>query len=207
MENEPRTQRRQAFVDAARESFLANGYAATTMSAIAAVVGGSKTTLWSYFPSKEALLSAVLDDLAEQYCAALTVELDPAAPIERELRRFAVALMDTIYSPPMLAMQRVVVAEAARCPELGEMVYERGPRRGKARFAAFLAAAMEAGKIRPGDSLLAARQFGGLCQAGLYQEAMFGVRAPDPVSIEQTMDAALDTFLRAWGVAKPAPTA
>src|SRR3546814_10314431 len=52
--------RRKAFVDAAREGFFANGYAGTTMSSIASTVGGSKTTLWSYFPSKEALFEAVV---------------------------------------------------------------------------------------------------------------------------------------------------
>ena len=48
----PTALRRKAFVDAAREAFFAHGYAGTTMSSIASAVGGSKTTLWSYFPSK-----------------------------------------------------------------------------------------------------------------------------------------------------------
>ena len=56
-------QRRKAFIDAAREAFFANGYAGTTMSSIASKVGGSKTTLWSYFPSKEELFEAVVDDI------------------------------------------------------------------------------------------------------------------------------------------------
>src|SRR3546814_10973530 len=67
--------RRKAFVDAAREGFFANGYAGTTMSSIASTVGGSKTTLWSYFPSKEALFEAVVDDIVDYYGAALQVEL------------------------------------------------------------------------------------------------------------------------------------
>src|SRR3546814_16063667 len=45
--------RRKAYVDAGREAFLDAGFGATTMSSIAALVGGSKTTLWPYFPSKK----------------------------------------------------------------------------------------------------------------------------------------------------------
>src|SRR3546814_10058628 len=45
--------RRKAYVDAGREAFLDAGFGATTMSSIAALVGGSKTTLWTYFPRSE----------------------------------------------------------------------------------------------------------------------------------------------------------
>ena len=34
------------------------------MSGIAAALGGSKGTLWNYFPSKEALFAAVVEDTA-----------------------------------------------------------------------------------------------------------------------------------------------
>ena len=39
-------------LDIARAAFLREGYAAASMSEIAAKVGGSKATLYSYFPSK-----------------------------------------------------------------------------------------------------------------------------------------------------------
>lgn len=197
-ESASRAEKRQAFVNAAREGFLTNGYAATTMSTIAATVGGSKTTLWSYFPSKEHLFAAVLDDLAVLYCEALTLELDPLAPVETELRRFGHVLVRTVFSEPIVALQRMVIGEAHRFPELGQMVFDRGPRLGKARFAAYIAGAMEAGKLRPGDAALAGGQFAALCKAELYQEAMFAIRMPDPLVIEGTIAAAIDTFMRAW---------
>gem|GEM_PF-6945919 len=46
-------ERRAAIVQLALRSFLAHGYEATTMSAIAKDMGGSKGTLWSYFSSEE----------------------------------------------------------------------------------------------------------------------------------------------------------
>ena len=103
--------RRQAFVDAARELFFANGYAGTTMSAVAGKVGGSKTTLWSYFPSKEELFSAVADDLVEHYGAALQVELPVDEPVPEVLRRFGYVLISTLLSTPLLSLYRLVVGE------------------------------------------------------------------------------------------------
>src|SRR4026208_346391 len=60
-----RRDRRGAIIGVARRSFLNNGYAATTMSSIAAELGGSKGTLWSYFPGKEELFAAVLRETTE----------------------------------------------------------------------------------------------------------------------------------------------
>src|SRR3546814_7802383 len=80
--------RRKAFVDAARELFFANGYAGTTMSSIASKVGGSKTTLWTYFPSKEDLFAAVVDDIVAQYGDALAIDLPLDEPVPDVLRAF-----------------------------------------------------------------------------------------------------------------------
>lgn len=198
--------RRQTFVDAARDAFFSRGYGETTMSSIAAAVGGSKTTLWSYFPSKEDLFAAVVDDIAEHFSAALTVELPDGAPVEPTLRRFATAMMDTILSPPILALHRVVTGEAQRFPELGAMFYERGPKRGKQRLAAFIASAMASGQLRSGDPMAAAWQFAALCQSGCFQEVLFSIRsAIGEERVAQDIDSAIDTFMRAWGAEK-APT-
>ncbi|MEO6377128.1 MAG: helix-turn-helix domain-containing protein, partial [Caulobacteraceae bacterium] len=54
--------RRQAILNVACEAFLAEGYAAVSMSAIAATLGGSKATLYAYFRSKAELFAAVMED-------------------------------------------------------------------------------------------------------------------------------------------------
>jgi AcrR family transcriptional regulator len=50
----------------ARAAFL-EGYSATSMAAIAALVGGSKGTLYGYFANKEALFGAVVQDLLDEH--------------------------------------------------------------------------------------------------------------------------------------------
>ncbi|MFM5916524.1 MAG: TetR/AcrR family transcriptional regulator C-terminal domain-containing protein [Novosphingobium sp.] len=193
--------RRQVFVDAAREAFFANGYAGTTMSSIASTVGGSKTTLWTYFPSKEMLFAAVVDDIVEQYARVQDVDLRDTDDLRGVLLEFVRALMDTILSPPIIALHRLVLAEASRFPYLAEAFYERGPRRGKARLSEFVGRAMERGQLRAGDPMLATRQLAGMCQAGCFQSALFNLDEPSgQADLEFEMSEAVDSFLRAWSL-------
>lgn len=199
-------QRRKAFVDAARELFFANGYAGTTMSSIAGKVGGSKTTLWTYFPSKEELFAAVVDDIADNYGRALLLDLPVDAPVPHVLRRFAEMLIEALTSDPILALQRLVIGEAPRFPHLAETFFDRGPRRGKARLTVWMTEKMAHGELRRGDPLLAVDQFSALCQSGVYQFALFNLpeaRRINRARFRTEIDAAIDTFLRAWGPDAP----
>jgi AcrR family transcriptional regulator len=192
--------RRKAFVDAARELFFAHGYAGTTMSSIASKVGGSKTTLWTYFPSKEDLFAAVVDDIVRQYGDVLRIELPLDEPVTDVLRRFGSVLMTKLTAMPLLSLYRLVVGEAERFPHLAETFYNRGPRPGKARTAAWVAEKMVRGEIRMGDPMRAVQQFAGLCQSGLYQFAVLGLPEGREIDrLQDEVDAAVDTFYRAWG--------
>lgn len=191
--------RRRAFVEAAREAFFTNGYGGTTMSSIAAKVGGSKTTLWSYFPSKEDLFAAVVDDIVERYGEALQIELPLCEPVTDVLRRFANVLLATLLSPPMLALHQLVIGEAPRFPDLARMFYERGPARGKVKLADYFGSLMARGDLRQGDPIEAVHQFVGLCQAGRYQRAMLGLGGlAYGEGPEREAEAAVETFYRSW---------
>jgi len=55
--------RRHAITAVATQLFCEHGYSHTTMSMIAARLGGSKSTLWSYFASKEELFAGVMAEV------------------------------------------------------------------------------------------------------------------------------------------------
>src|ERR1700746_2932734 len=55
-------ERREAIIEVARQVFFEEGYAAASMSTIAARLGGSKGTLYNYFKSKEELFEAYIRD-------------------------------------------------------------------------------------------------------------------------------------------------
>lgn len=196
------TARRQAFVDVAREKFFEHGYAATSMSSIAAGVGGSKTTLWTYFPSKESLFGAVVHDVINQYGKSLSIDLPVDEPVAEVLQQFGNALMSGCLAPPMLSLYRVVVAEAERFPDLAEIYYKAGPRIGKGRLADWMSEKMERGELRRGDALQATHDFVALCHGNIYPSAVFGLPGARKIGsrkISQAIESAVDCFCRAWG--------
>ncbi|HWV10945.1 MAG TPA: helix-turn-helix domain-containing protein [Pseudomonas sp.] len=72
-----RRETHQRIVDAALGLFLANGYNATTLDAIADQAGISRRTFFSYFKSKDDIvLSAMKDSWAEMYADLLKTSPD-----------------------------------------------------------------------------------------------------------------------------------
>jgi len=191
--------KRQAIVSVARDAFLRDGYGGTAMSSIAAAVGGSKTTLWSYFPSKQDLFAAVVDDMVERYGEALRVPLPPEGDPRETMRALGQSLMTTLARPQIIALHRMITGEAGRFPELGGVLYERGPARGHARVSAWLAHLMERGVLRPADPSTAAKQFVALCQAGQFQKYLIGaLKRLDKAELDAEIEQAVETFLRAY---------
>jgi AcrR family transcriptional regulator len=193
--------RRDAIVQVASVYFLEHGYAGTTMSGIAGALGGSKGTLWSYFPSKEELFIAVMDRLTEDFRTQLSVILDPGREVEQTLRRFCREFIGKITSPDGMALYRLVVAEASRFPEIGRIFNERGPSRTQQQLATFLADVMERGLLQRADPLEAARQLIAICISGSRQNQLIGLLdTVTPAQIKADTDRAMDIFLRAYAV-------
>jgi AcrR family transcriptional regulator len=178
------------------------------MSAIAATLGGSKGTLWSYFPSKEALFAAVLDHATAAFRERLSSLLDPCSDPLSTLERFAQSFVEKVTSPEAIALQRLIQSEAGRFPEVGEIFYERVPRRTQLLLADFLSSAMDRGALRRDDPLHAARIFTALCVSGSHQQMMLGLIAK-PASEQLSDDVArtLDIFLRAYAPGSVDPRA
>lgn len=194
-----RLSRREAILDVAKGSFLNQGYAATTMSAIAAELGGSKGTLWSYFPSKEALFAAVIERATEEFRRQLTLVLNPADDLDAALARFCRHYLTRVMSADGVALHRLVVAETSRFPEVGKIFYERGPRQTHLLLAKFIADAQQLGRLQDIDPIQAAQQLTWLCMAGHYQMLLTGaVNAVSAEDIAADVEAAMITFLRAY---------
>ena len=93
---EYREEVRKKIVEAAYSLFLNKGYHGTTMSAIADVLGVTKTALYQYFPGKEELYAAVAEHGREELAAILERSFN-----KRDLRTGSEVLFDTLarYTP------------------------------------------------------------------------------------------------------------
>lgn len=170
------SQRREAILEAARQSFLLRGYDGTTMSAIAEEAGGSRATLWGHFPSKDALFDAVMDRLTEQFHQELTLILNPTDSVETVLQRFCSQYVAKITSPDSIAIHRLVIGEVNRSPEIGRIFHSRAPGLTRKQLADYFAGAVARGAMPPCDTRAAAHQLAGLCLSGSHQRLILGVQ-------------------------------
>lgn len=194
-----REERREAILDVAQQSFLKHGYAGTTMSGIAAAFGGSKGTLWNYYACKEALFGDVLDratiDLREQLNLALHVD----EPVAKALLEVCNRFISQIIAPEGIALHRLVVGEAGRIPEIGQIFYDRAIRRVIIPVSRFISVAMDRGELRSDDPDQAAHVLCALCMAGTHLKLVTGVtkQAGQDEAI-RLAHSAVDSFLRIY---------
>lgn len=195
-----RDERRQRIIAVAMQLFLDQGFARTSMSQVAAKVGGSKTTLWSYFPDKNALFMAVADDLIERYFAPIERYLATANDLKADLLHIARTLIEAAMSAEVSGLMRIATAEARRFDALADMFDSRGLGHGWLVIGAYLERAKAAGKlVTECEPAMAARHFVGLCQSHWVQRVMLtGARKPPAEELNKDAQAAVATFLRAF---------
>ena len=190
-----------AILKLAAASFLQKGYAATSMSAIAAELGGSKGTLWSYFPSKEALFEAVLDNETAAYRQKLSDLLESCGDIRATLTRFCEGFLEKVNSPEALALHRLVEAETIRFPEVGRIFYERAPRLTYQMLGRYLEQSMDAGRIRRDDPERLARRIIALCMSGVHQGLVLGlVERTSEEELRHDIAESVDIIMRAYAL-------
>jgi AcrR family transcriptional regulator len=190
--------RRQKIVEAAVEVFREQGFERASMAEIASRAGGSKATLYWYFPTKGDLFSAsMLETVDEQGIKALNL-LDPADPdVGEVLRKFGAAALRTWTSNDALALTRAGVAEGANHVVIGQ-IYELSGRRAIAAIERYLSALIERGVLRPLDTRVACEHLQALLQAGVLFPLLFG--AKPPFKRKDAIRNAIDVFLRAYAV-------
>lgn len=189
-------ERREAILAIAKRVFLDQGYFGASMSAISAELGGSKGTLWSYFPSKEELFAAVLDDATKEYRGQLADVLKPGEDVRAAVLQFCRGFIAKISSPDGLRLHRLIASEVSRFPEIGDIFYRRAPMPTQQLLAGFLERAMDAGTLRRADPLFAARVLASLC-LGVQQRMIWGQELS---AAERDHEAAqmAEVFLRAF---------
>jgi AcrR family transcriptional regulator len=192
--------KRDQIIEVAAKAFMETGYERTSMAEIAAGVGGSKATLYGYFPSKEELFVAVAARLGENHMKEALGQLsEVSAQIDRQLRVFGETLLGFISTPESLAIQRVVTAEAGHS-NVGQLFYQAGPKMAVETITTFLQSAMDRQQLRRADPLVAALHIMALLQAEVMPLAMLGmpVRITKP-RVQAVVRRAVDVFIAAYG--------
>lgn len=192
------SERRSHYLEIALGLFIEHGYHGVTMDTVVAAAGGSKATIYRYFESKEALFSAIVDDLQRTLSAAPPAHDVVDLPLADGLRILGKATATAALSERAIVLLRLAVGEHNRFPELARLLFELAPDRSYQRFRAFLDAKRRQGEIDVDDLQIAAEQF----LAGLvgHQQLrmLLGVAGPSPRDVERRVDAAVQMFLRTY---------
>ncbi|QBE66777.1 TetR/AcrR family transcriptional regulator [Pseudoduganella lutea] len=191
-------ERRHHILQVAAATFSELGFENTTMSDIVSRIGGSKSTIYSYFPSKDVLAQAVLAHTAQIRLQQAFQALDTARPLRDVLRQFGRTYLVQLLAPEMLSAVRMAQQNTHRT-EHGKHFYEAGPRTGWTIIQKFLEHHTQAGTILPCDGWVAAMHLKGLLQGELLERAMFGEQITAVRAIHQVADRAIEVFLRAYG--------
>jgi len=97
----PPEARRRQLLDAAVEAFARRGLARTVHADVARRAGVAVPTVFHYFPSREALLAAVLGELDDRFIRlAEAHHARSDLPARECLRRHALAFMDEVDAAP-----------------------------------------------------------------------------------------------------------
>ncbi|MEI6448807.1 MAG: TetR/AcrR family transcriptional regulator [Actinomycetes bacterium] len=172
--NDPRRKRqaekRTALLEAATAVFLEEGYASTSMQAVADRAGVSKMTLYRHFADKEELFLAMFFEQCMRSRDRQAVEpakdaSEAIAALEEVARGFVRAFTD----PGALALFRMLIGETGRFPQLGKTFYEHGPRQEIADIEAILS-----GQLAPAAVRGRAQAFFYLALGDAYHQLLLG---------------------------------
>jgi len=145
------------------------------MSQIASEVGGSKSTLYSYFDNKEELFLAVvlggIDQMVEQSAASI---LSPDLPFFEKLRILGVEYLTFILSEDSLALRRIVTAISNR-DGAGRQAYHKIIHDSWAHVATLIEQGMTEGYLKSADPWEAATHLKRLFEYDLIDRRLLNI--------------------------------
>jgi AcrR family transcriptional regulator len=191
--------KRLAILKAAAEVFRDVGFERASMTEIRARVGGSKATLYNYFPSKERLFFEVMYQAKEAELEAIVGSLNSdAVDIKTELLRFGSEFLRFLYSPDAIAIRRLAIAESGTS-EIGKMSFEHYVAPTEEQVAEFMKKAMKRGVLRTADPRWSAIHLLSLLESEHLQRLLYRVATtPKPGAISASVRRAVDAFLSGY---------
>lgn len=151
---------RERILDVATELLLSHGYGATSIEAIARRARVSKRTFYHRFSDKPALMSAVVVRLIDSLRPPAHVPLIEGEQLEPILVHLGSLILHAALTPRVLQLQRLIVAESRRFPELAAAVAKAGGRQeAVALIGDLLMRHARGAPLAPPDAAFAAHQF------------------------------------------------
>jgi AcrR family transcriptional regulator len=187
---------RQVIIEAAAKEFQANGYAATCIGDVAQCAGVSTRTLYRLIPTKAALFRAVVADRIGGFMLALDEHALGALDLSAALERILTEVGMLTLSGETIAINRLVIGECERFPEIATTFHEAAIKRVGDAIAGWLRRQCERGLIKLGDPEAATGVLRGMMIMDPQRAAMLGQRgAPGKGEITERARLCAQLFL------------
>ncbi len=194
----------ERILDVATELFLAEGYGATSIEAIAQRAGISKRTFYYRFPDKAALFAAVVHRIIQGLRPPAGTPLYEGDGLDEILRRLARLLLRAALAPMALALNRLIIAEAQRFPELAAIAAREGSRAEVVgQIAAMLHREARAGRLAIDRAEFAAEQFLQIVISQPQRRSLVLGQSMTEIELEAWSDDCVDLFLNGCRFWKP----
>jgi AcrR family transcriptional regulator len=178
----PRSDIKARVVRAARKRFLAEGVDGASLRRIAADARTSIGMVYYYFPTKDALFLAVLEEAYAKVLSDLTAALDDALPVEERIRRLYARI--GALSDEEVVVVRLVLREALISSRRLDQVIERFQRGHLPAMLKLIADGIAGGTFDPGihPAILIASMMG-LGGPAQLMRRVIEPRSPFPLSL------------------------
>ena len=193
----PDSETRQIIYEAARHEFAGNGFASTSMEAVARRAGVSTKTLYRLIPNKAALFEGMVSDRLDTFVSEVNLHAADHTDIEEALSAALMACADLTLDTEVIALQRMILQEAGKFSEIAGMFYANAIRRTTIALADWLRTQQMRGLIALEDVEEAAGMLLGMVASAPRRAAMFGgVPLPSRKEIEARVCTCAALFLR-----------
>lgn len=189
--------RLQRILEAATDLFLKVGYEQTSIDAILEQSGGSKSTLYAYFPTKQDLFRSVIDNVVAISEAGAALDVNGNARLV--LTEFAVSRQRVVLSPRHRAVVGLVIAERERFPDLASIYWDRGPQKSQRRLATYLEALKHRELLAIDDANAASEFFIGMVFQHWHKQMLYvNLPLPSEATIRARAEQVVARFLAAY---------
>jgi len=191
----PADVRRADILAIAARVFSTHGFVGSTTRDIAREIGITEAALYRYFPSKEAIYTAILEErLASEDLVAPYEEAARAGDDIAVFGGLARALLEMVERDPTFL--RLMLFSALEGHQLARPFQEKRVRRLREFLAGYIERRTKSGAFREIDPVLAARAFVGMVIDHLIVREVFGQHAEYPQTNAEVAEAFVSIFLR-----------
>jgi len=195
----PLSVRGELILAAAKDLFLQHGYDKTSLEMIISVAGGSRRSIYDEFGNKQGLLMAVIHQQVsiqtDTIASIKTTNLTPRDALKEMCFRFTKSLV----SEYTVSLFRLAVQVIPKVPEIGALIYERGPLKGLQPLTDYLMQLDKEGILVIDDSCYATSMLMDMVKGRLHLKALLLPNQQiSETEIQQHIDKAVDLFFKAY---------